>query len=181
MTTVSKFQPIAEILSSTHLGEESMARSEDRAPANASDKLADLTRKLEENEIALKVLLDRRERDIERLRDEFHEKLRSLVLPYVENLRRTTLSPEQSEFLEILEKNLQSIYDPAYAKLSSPAFRLSPTEVKVAQLIRDGKTNKEIAKLMHLSRSTILTHRHHIRVKLGIKNKKVNLRSFLLG
>jgi len=51
--------------------------------------------------------------------------------------------------------------------------------LKVAQLIRDGKANKEIAQLLHLSKSTILTHRHHIRVKLGIKNKKVNLRSVL--
>lgn len=147
----------------------------------APEKIAELTRKLEQTETALQVLLDRREKDLARLREEFNEKLRNMIAPYVEHLRQTRLSPEQAEYLELLIKNLQSISDPAYAKLSSPAFRLSPTEVKVAQLIRDGKTNKEIAKLMHLSRSTILTHRHHIRVKLGIKNEKVNLRSFLLG
>lgn len=151
------------------------------ANVSNSDKIADLNRKLEQTETALQVLLDRREKDLARLREEFNEKLKSLIAPYVEHLRQTRLDPEQAEYLEILEKNLQSISDPAYAKLSSPAFRLSPTEVKVAQLIRDGKTNKEIAKLMHLSRSTILTHRHHIRVKLGLKNEKVNLRSFLLG
>ena len=47
----------------------------------------------------------------------------------------------------------------------------SRTELKVAQLIRDGKTNKEIAEVLRLCKSTS-DHRHHIRVKLGIKKRK---------
>ena len=98
---------------------------------------------------------------------------------YLESLKQANLKPDQIEYIDLIENNLKNFYDPNYAKLAAPEYKLSPTELKVAQLVRDGKTNKEIAKMLHLSKSTILTHRHHVRVKLGIRNKKVNLRSLL--
>jgi PAS domain S-box-containing protein len=137
------------------------------------------SRKLEDTETALRVLLEQREKDASQTREKLGERVKSLVLPYLESLRQTKLSKNQQSYIELIEENLKSFYDANYAKLSGPEYKLSPTELKVAQLVRDGKTNKEIAKLMHLSKSTILTHRHHVRVKLGIRNKKVNLRSLL--
>jgi DNA-binding CsgD family transcriptional regulator len=53
-------------------------------------------------------------------------------------------------------------------------------EIRVASLVKEGKTNKEIAEILMVSKNTILFHRHNIRVKLDIKNKKINLRSHLL-
>jgi DNA-binding CsgD family transcriptional regulator/PAS domain-containing protein len=143
------------------------------------EKFAFTSNKLKETETALRVLIEGRMQDITKMRSEVGTRIRSSILPYLENLRKSQLKQDQLEFVELMEKNLKNFYDPTYAKLSSPSYRLSPTEIKVAQLIRDGKTNKEIAKLLHLSKSTILTHRHHIRAKLEIKNKKVNLRSLL--
>jgi len=98
---------------------------------------------------------------------------------WVQSQKVNLESHEVVKMLQLIEENLKSFYDANYAKLSGPEYKLSPTELKVAQMVRDGKTNKEIAKLMHLSKSTILTHRHHVRAKLGIRNKKVNLRSLL--
>jgi PAS domain-containing protein/DNA-binding CsgD family transcriptional regulator len=142
-------------------------------------ELVSTSKKLAETETALRVLIERREQDVSLSRDALNAKVKDLLVPYLENLKQTQLTAAQSEFVDLIETNLKNFYDPAYARLSSPAYRLSPTELKVAQLVRDGKTNKEIAQLLHLSRSTILTHRHHVRVKLGIRNKKVNLRSLL--
>jgi DNA-binding CsgD family transcriptional regulator len=154
----------------------------DEPPAefqNHYEKLVSTSRKLEETETALRILLEHREKDVSLTKDKLADKIKNLILPYLENLRQTPLQPDQLEYLGLIEENLKNFYDPNYAKLSAPEYKLSPSELKVAQLVRDGKTNKEIAKMLHLSKSTILTHRHHVRVKLGIKNKKVNLRSLL--
>jgi DNA-binding CsgD family transcriptional regulator len=49
----------------------------------------------------------------------------------------------------------------------------------VASLIRDGKSSKEIARILNISINTVHTYRFNIRKKTGVKNNKVNLRSFL--
>jgi PAS domain-containing protein/DNA-binding CsgD family transcriptional regulator len=143
------------------------------------EKIHSTSRKLADTETALRVLLEHREKDVSLSKDKLADKIKTLVLPYLESLKQTKLQPDQIEFIALIEDNLKNFYDHNYAKLSAPEHKLSPNEVKVAQLVRDGKTNKEIAKMLHLSKSTILTHRHHVRVKLGIRNKKVNLRSLL--
>lgn len=143
------------------------------------EKLAAASQKLEDTETALRVIMEHRESHNALAKGNLTDKVKSLVLPYLENLKQTTLLPDQFQYVELIEENLKNIFDPNYAKLASPEYKLSPTELKVAQLVRDGKTNKEIANMLHLSKSTILTHRHHIRVKLGIRNKKINLRSLL--
>jgi PAS domain S-box-containing protein len=135
--------------------------------------------KLSETETALRVLLEHREKDVSLTKEKLVHKNKTLVMPYLTNLKQTSVQPDQLEYIELIEENLKNFYDPSYAKLSAPEYKLSPNELKVAQLVRDGKTNKEIDKMLHLSKSTILTHRHHVRVKLGIRNKKVNLRSLL--
>jgi DNA-binding CsgD family transcriptional regulator len=52
-------------------------------------------------------------------------------------------------------------------------------EVQVANLIKVGKRNKEIASILGISLNTVTTYRYRLRTKLGLKQEKVNLRSFL--
>jgi DNA-binding NarL/FixJ family response regulator len=52
-------------------------------------------------------------------------------------------------------------------------------EIKVAGLLKDGKTVKEIASILGVSASAVNLHRQHIRNKLGLKNEKINLRTYL--
>jgi PAS domain S-box-containing protein len=136
---------------------------------------------LKEVNTALKVLLKQREDD----RKEFGEVVRSnvkeLISPYLEQLKKGRLTSTQKALADILESNLGNIISPFISQLSSSYVNLTPTEIRVANLVKEGKTNKEIAALLYLSKNTILFHRHNIRTKLGLRKSKKNLRSHLLA
>jgi DNA-binding CsgD family transcriptional regulator len=57
----------------------------------------------------------------------------------------------------------------------------TPMEIQISHLVRAGRTNKEIARILTIAPRTVGFHRENIRRKLGINNKKVNLRSVLLS
>ncbi|MFC1811400.1 PAS domain S-box protein [Thermodesulfobacteriota bacterium] len=134
---------------------------------------------LQEANTALKVLLKQRERDKIELEEKVLLNVRELVLPYLEKLKKKRLDEKQRAYIGILESNLNDIVSPFVHGLSSKLIKLSPTELQVANLIKQGKTTKEIADVMNLAKSTIDFHRNNIRKKFGIKNKKTNLRTYL--
>ena len=136
---------------------------------------------LEEVNTALKVLLKQRDMDKTELQENVLNNVKELVGPYLGGLRSTRLSTHQRTLVGILETNLDNIISPFISKLSSKFFSLTPMEVRVANLVKEGKTNKEIADLLLLSKNTILFHRQNIRSKLGLKNRKINLRTHLLS
>ena len=136
---------------------------------------------LEEVNTALQVLLKKREEDKREMQENVLSNVKELVSPYLIRLKRGHLEPHQETMLEILQSNLDNIISPFISKLSSRYLSFTPTEIRVANLIKEGKTNKEIAELLLISKNTVLFHRHHIRTKLGLKNKKINLRTHLLS
>jgi len=147
-----------------------------------SEKEAELrvkAKNLEEVNTALRVLLKEREKDRTDIEERISSNVKDLILPYLEKLRKTSLGTDQMSCVDILESNLKDIVSPFSQKLSSRYLGLTPTEIRVANLVKDGKTTKEIAEFINSSRKTIETHRDNIRKKLGLKHKKVNLRTYL--
>lgn len=136
---------------------------------------------LEEVNTALKVLLKQREDDKKELGEVVLSNVRELISPYLGRLKNGRLSPVQKALVDIMASNLDNIISPFISNVSSKHFNLTPMEIRVANLIKEGKTNKEIAELLLLSKNTILFHRHNIRTKLGLRKNKVNLRAHLLG
>ena len=136
---------------------------------------------LKEVNTALKVLLQRLDEDKKVLEEKVMLNMRQLIEPYLDKLKRSRLNKQQRNLLDILESNLARIVSPFARSFSSSFMKLTPTEIQVANLIRLGKTTKEIADLMNLSIKTIQFHRENIRTKIGIKNKKINLRTYLLS
>ena len=136
---------------------------------------------LEEVITALKVLLKQREDDKKELGDNVLSNVRELVSPYLDRLKNSRLNTHQKTLINILDSNLSNMISPFISKLSSRYFNLTPMEVRVANLVKEGKTNKEISGILYISKNTVLFHRYNIRHKLGLKNKKINLRSHLLS
>ena len=130
---------------------------------------------------ALKVILKRREEDKVEMGERLVTHVKVQVLPYLDKLKRTKMSTKQRDLVAHIETHLMDIVSPFAEKISSGLFNLTSMELKVATLVKDGKSNKDIAALLGVSLGTVLTHRHHLRKKLGLTNKKVNLRSHLLS
>ena len=144
-------------------------------------KVRERTLNLEEANTALRVLLRKRDEDRIELQERMLINLKELVLPYLEKMKRSRLDGRQKTLLEIIESNLHDILSPLARQISTNYLNFTPTEIQVASLVRSGRTTKEIADLLGLSTKTIEFHRENIRSKVGIKNKKVNLRTRLLS
>ncbi len=144
-------------------------------------ELEEKSRNLEDANTALKVLLKRREEDRLELEENVICNVRELIIPYIENLKIASSDSRQINQLAILERNIGEIVSPFLRTLSSKYPRLTPMEIKIIHLIREGRTTKEIAALLNASARTVEVHRENIRRKLNLNNRKANLRSYLLS
>jgi PAS domain S-box-containing protein len=136
---------------------------------------------LQEVNAALRVLLKGRDKDRADLEEKVLSNVKELVTPYIHKLRNSRLDTKQITYVKILESNLANIVSPFVRQLSSKYSALTPKEIQVAQLIREGRSTREIAELLGSSRRTIESHRQSIRTKLGVKDTKANLRSYLVS
>jgi len=136
---------------------------------------------LEEMNTALKVLLKKREEDKDELEEQVIYNVKELIMPFLEKLKASRLDSRQLTLLEIMASNLNDIVAPFAKSLSTRYLNLTPAEMQIANMVKHGKTTKEIAETLFLSTRTIESHRDSIRQKLGIKNKKANLRTHLLS
>ena len=142
-------------------------------------ELAAQNRELTDLNTALKVLLKKREEDRREMEERVADNIRDLVLPHLAKLRKRHPGARERSLLNLIESNLKIVISPSTPKLSARLLKFTPKEIQVANLIKAGRTTKEIAEHLDVSKSAIDTHRHHIRNKLGLKKKKVNLRSYL--
>ncbi len=102
-----------------------------------------------------------------------------MVEPYIERLQKSALNESQQSFLKIIHTNLREITAPFMQGLSHKYFRLNHMELKVADLIRQGKTTVKIAAELNTTKRNIDFYRDQIREKIGIKNTKANLKAVL--
>lgn len=134
---------------------------------------------LEETNTALKVLLRNMEEEKMKVQGNVLANARELLMPLVAKLRGSRPESERNSLLDALETNIVGIISPFAKNLTLGEFHLTPTELRIADLIRQGRSTKEAAELMNLSIRSVEFHRDNLRQKLGLKGKKVNLQSFL--
>ncbi|MCK4987749.1 MAG: PAS domain S-box protein, partial [Desulfobacterales bacterium] len=149
--------------------------------AERTQELERKTLELQELNTALEVLLQKRDEDRKDLEERLLSNVKELALPYVQKMKAKIKDDNLNSYLNILESNLNNIISPFSQKLSAKYLDLTPAEIEVADLVKHGKSTKEIADLLNVSIKTVETHRVNMRKKLGITNKKANLRTYLLS
>jgi PAS domain S-box-containing protein len=136
---------------------------------------------LQEMNAALRVLLEKREKDKKELEESVLLNMKDQVIPYLEKLRRLLQDEKQKTYLDIVETHIRDITSSFSRDLHVKHLNLTHTELYISGLIRDGKTTGEIAELMNVSTRTVESHRKNIRKKMGLIAMKANLRTTLIS
>lgn len=147
----------------------------------AQEELRKKTFSLEEANSALRVLLKQRDEDKAELEKNILTNLKEVVLPFLDKLKVQNLNASQLNILAVIEENLKEIMSPFLKNISYNYARLTPREIEILLLVKEGRSTKEISRIIHTSERTIDFQRNSIRKKLGISNSKVNLRTFIMN
>jgi PAS domain S-box-containing protein len=160
-------------LANQQLREEIVRRSE------MTRELHMKSERLEELNTAMRVLLDKRNEDRLRSEENIRVNLVQLIEPYLDRMVHSGLNEAQHQLLNVIRMNLNEVVGSPMPELSAKYYIFSPGELQVANLIRKGRTTKDMARLLNISPRTVESYRNNIRKKLGLKSKKVNLKTYL--
>lgn len=145
------------------------------------NKLDKLTLECKNLKTAMDVVLNTINERQDEVKRNYYRNIEELILPMLDILKSTSLNEQQKAAIDILEASLQTITEPFAQALGADKYELTQREIQIANLIRLGKTTKQISDMLHLSCKTVDYHRMNIRKRLNISNTKDDLRSHLLA
>jgi DNA-binding CsgD family transcriptional regulator len=133
---------------------------------------------LQESNTAMRVVLARIEQEKQEIHQDIKTNVEKILMPILQALG-SQLHPIQKKYTEMLQANLEEITSPFISHLSSSYHSLTPTEISICNMIRNGLRTKEIAQIRGVSAATVNRHREHIRRKLKLTNSEANLATYL--
>jgi len=133
---------------------------------------------LQESNTALRIVLARIEQEKQEIHRDVHTNVEKILMPILHALA-PQLPPDQTKYVDMLRTNLEELTSPFISQLSLSYRSMTPTEIAICNMIRNGMHTKEIADMRGVSAATVNRHREKIRRKLKITNQDVNLATFL--
>jgi len=164
--------------------EEALQQAHDKLEQRVKERTNELERKsrsIEDVNTALNVMLKKRDADKLMIEERVLFNVKELIEPLIENLKKNGLNENQNGYVNALETFLAEIVSPFSQTLHTKFLNLTLSEIRVANLIKEGKTTKEIASLLNSTPRAIEFHRQNLRKKLGLSSRKANLGSHLLS
>ena len=135
---------------------------------------------LNSKNIALNELISHIEEDKSRIKKTIVANIESIIFPLLETMKNSANSLDK-KYIDLVYSSLEDISEPFLKSSVRLTSHLTPKELQICNMIKNGLSVKEIAHMLHLSPRTIDKHRENIRRKLEIKSKKINLASYLLN
>lgn len=139
----------------------------------------EMAARIEQLNVALKAMVENREIEKRAIETLILSNVKKWILPYIERMAICPYNDGCQSQYHIIRQNLDKLLhrsDESYLEILN---KLNPNEIKIADLIRQGKATKEIADILNLAPSSISWYRNQIRQKLGLVSAKTSLRSFL--
>ncbi|HDS00657.1 MAG TPA: PAS domain S-box protein [candidate division Zixibacteria bacterium] len=144
----------------------------------AEEKAKKSSKLIEHKSIALQEVLSQIQEDKESIKKSIYENIEQAIIPTLHRLKEIA-TPAQMKLFDVLEADLKRIASPFIKDIKDDFAKLSPRELEVCRLIKNGMTSKEIAQALGISPMTVHKHRELIRKKLGLVNNGMNLNSYL--
>jgi PAS domain S-box-containing protein len=131
---------------------------------------------LEQKNIALREIVAQIEVEKNRIKEDVSANVDEILMPILKKLR---IKGDSRKYVDLLRRNLEDLASSFGRKISDKRFKLTPREIEICDMIKEGLTSKEISGILGVSCQTIEKHRKNIREKLRISNKNINLTTFL--
>jgi len=133
---------------------------------------------LDNMNIALREVLAKMEDEKKEISVRIQHNVDKVIMPILFAIQKD-IPYEQQGYVALLKENLKQITSAFTSKLAKAFMSLTPVEIQICNMIKSGLSTKEIAGLRYVSVATVNRHREHIRKKLSITNKHVNLTTYL--
>lgn len=157
---------------------ENSLRKSEEALRLSEEKLRAERNSLAAKNTALKEVLQKIEEEKNEIKRTMVAHIEKIILPISAHLKKQVPACEKT-YIEQAEKNLSDLGS-SFVQNGSFLFScLTPKQLEVCTMIRNGYRSKEIAAMLHVSPLTINRYREFIRKKLKLSNKAINLQSYL--
>ena len=133
---------------------------------------------LQETNTALRTFTTRIEEEKREVSRTIRDNVEKVLMPILQELF-IAVPKSQRKFVELLRDNLEELTSSFVSNLSRKFQSLTPTEIQICNMIKNGLRTKEIAELRRISPATVNRHRERIRQKLGLTNSDTNLATYL--
>lgn len=161
------------------VGRDITERKNTEKALEASEKLLHVQKKvLEQKNAALREILEQIEIEKQLIKNDVVSNVDNLLFPIIQKLK-AELTGIRKKYVELLESNLEELASSFGRKISQSNLRLTSREIEICNMIKNGLTTKDIARILNVSIHTINSHRNNIRRKVNINNEKINLVAFL--
>lgn len=135
---------------------------------------------LKKSNYALTEVLAHLEDEKMKIKQQVAETVDQVLMPALNRLpgENNNKIVEKSPYYDVLKSGLEELSNASGGILHAYS-KLTPREIEICNLIKNGVSSKEIANSLSISMLTVNKHRERIRKKLVISNKNVNLTSYL--
>ena len=129
----------------------------------------------------LQALLEQSSEDQKELGAIALHNIQTLLKPLVGLIEREAQLPVQRGWIDGLRARIDELTKDLTPHLDLRRYKLTPQEIRVARLVREGVRSNAIAEQLGVSVRTVESFRSRLREKLGIRGRRRNLRTALLA
>jgi DNA-binding CsgD family transcriptional regulator len=145
---------------------------------SSEEALRKKNEELERKNTALIEVLEQIEHQKNQIKNDVITNTDELLFPILEQMSMKDSKSNQIN-INLLKRSLNNLTSSFGRKITHRSLKLSPREIQISNMVKQGLTSKEIAGMLNISVHTVGRHRHSIRKKINITNKEQNLNTYL--